>query len=376
MSTPQRVRVGILGCGEVTQVIHIPTLTFLSTLFQIVYLCDVSPGSLSYASSRLPHVHKTTLNPSELIGSPDVDVVFILNSDEYHCAHAVAALEAGKHVFIEKPMALCIRDADRIIEAERKSTGRVMVGYMRRYAAVFRDAMEEVGGVGEVIYARVRDIIAPNHLFITQSGTCPERFTDASTEAVRDKEEQAREQTYQALMVENSVEMDDETTKIWRILGSLGSHDLSVMREALGTPTGVHGCHLRFPIWTVLFKYPSFAVTYESGFDDVPRFDAHLEIFGRKKTVKVQYDTPYVKGLPVVLTVREAVGGDKGAYQERTVRRTYEDPYTLELKELWEMVVNGKDVKTTAEDARKDLEVFGMVVRAGFSNRIMAAVSL
>jgi predicted dehydrogenase len=156
MTTPRRLRIGILGCGEVTQVVHIPTLTFLSTLFHITYLCDVSPGALTLVSSRLPHTHKTTLNPTELIESPDVEVVFILNSDEYHCAHAVKALECGKHVFVEKPMALCIRDADKIIEAERKSTGRVMVGYMRRYAAAFRDAMEEVGGAGEVLYARVR----------------------------------------------------------------------------------------------------------------------------------------------------------------------------------------------------------------------------
>jgi predicted dehydrogenase len=212
---------------------------------------------------------------------------------------------------------------------------------------------------------RGEDIIAPNPVFITQSGTFPQQFSDASAEAVRDKEEQAREQTFQALTAENGVETNDETTKMWRVLSSLGSHDLSVMREALGMPTGVLGCHLRFPIWTVLFQYPDFAVTYESGFDDVPRFDAHLEVFGRKKTVKVQYDTPYVKGLPVVMTVREAVEGDEGAYQERIVRRTYEDPYTLELKELWEMVVNGKEIKTTAEDARRDLVTFGMVVRAG-----------
>lgn len=159
-------------------------------------------------------------------------------------------------------------------------------------------------------------------------------------------------------------------TRILSKQTSLGSHDLSLMREALGSPIGVLGSHLHLPIWTVLFQYPSFALTYESGFDDVPRFDAHLEIFGKRKTVKVQYDTPYVKGLPIIMTVREAVEGDLGAYQERTVRRTYEDPYTLELKQLWEMVVNGKPAKTTAEDARKDLEIFGMMVRAAETGRM------
>jgi hypothetical protein len=134
------------------------------------------------------------------------------------------------------------------------------------------------------------------------------------------------------------------------------------MRETLGMPQEVLGASLRYPIWTVLFKYPTFAVTYESGFDNVPRFDAHIEVYGKTKTVRVQYDTPYVKGLPIEMVVKEE--GKDGVYQERRVRRTYEDPYTLELKELWEMCVNGKQVKTTAEDARKDLEVFGMIMKA------------
>jgi predicted dehydrogenase len=137
------------------------------------------------------------------------------------------------------------------------------------------------------------------------------------------------------------------------------------MREALGVPVSVLGASLRLPIWTVLFHYPNFAVTYESGFDEVPRFDAHLEVFGKHKTVKVVYDTPYIKGLPVTMTVREAIDGDTGAFQERMVRRTYVDPYTLELKELYEMVINGKAVKTTPEDSRKDLEIFGMILKVG-----------
>jgi predicted dehydrogenase len=77
----------------------------------------------------------------------------------------------------------------------------------------------------------------------------------------------------------------------------------------------------------------------------------------------VQYDTPYVKGLPITMHIEE---NDNGSYKETTVRHTYEDAYTLELKKFWELVVEGKEVKTTAEDALMDLEVFGMVVKHGF----------
>ena len=112
-----------------------------------------------------------------------------------------------------------------------------------------------------------------------------------------------------------------------------------------------------------MFQYPGFTVSYESGIDHVPRFDASIEIFGKFKTIKICYDTPFVKGLPTTMEIKEL--GSDGAYIQRVVRRTYEDPYTLEMKELYAAVVDGKPVKTTAEDARKEVEIFQMIMRAG-----------
>ena len=54
-----------------------------------------------------------------------------------------------------------------------------------------------------------------------------------------------------------------------------------------------------------------------------------------------------------------------GSYRDSTIRRTYEDPYTLELRELYSLVAEGKEVKTTAADAKKDLEIFGMIMKSG-----------
>jgi hypothetical protein len=115
-----------------------------------------------------------------------------------------------------------------------------------------------------------------------------------------------------------------------------------------------------------LFKYQNFTVSYESGIDNVPRFDAHLEVYSATKTIRVQYDTPYVKGLPITMHITE---NQDGAYKETTIRHTYEDAYTLEMKKLWEMVVEGKAIKTTAEDALQDLELFGMIMRHGFGSK-------
>lgn len=116
-----------------------------------------------------------------------------------------------------------------------------------------------------------------------------------------------------------------------------------------------------YMLFSALFNYSSFTVMYESGIGSIPRFDAHLEVYTANKSIRLQYDTPFVKGLPITMHVAESVDG---VFQERTIRRTYEDPYTVELKELHAIVIGEKSVKTTAADARQDLELFRMLVRA------------
>lgn len=138
-------------------------------------------------------------------------------------------------------------------------------------------------------------------------------------------------------------------------------------------PNSCLGASLGPPgIWTALFKYDTFSVTYESGINDIPVFDACIEVFSHNKSVKVNYDSPYVKGLPVTLTIREKIEGRPGSessgFQERVIRRTYEDAYTLEYEALYECVVGEKTPKTTAADARKDLDLFAMVMKAGESS--------
>ncbi|OAG07037.1 NAD(P)-binding protein [Paraphaeosphaeria sporulosa] len=363
MSSSQKkiVNIGLIGCGEVAQVIHIPTLLFMRDSFRITYLCDVSASALQHCSQSLPNKHQTTQNPGELCAAEDVDVVLVANSDEYHADHAILALQHDKYVLVEKPLALTKRDVESIIEAEKTSKGSVMVGYMWRYAAPFEDAVKEIGGIDKILYVRVRDIIGPNSAFVGQSATFPKKFTDFTPEDARDKDERAKEMVKTALEGEiGGITVTPESTQMWRLFGGLGSHDLSVMREVLGLPEKVIGSSLGFPFWNVLFRYPDFTVSYESGIDNIPRFDAHIEVYGATKSVKLQYDTPYVKGLPVTLHISENVDG---AYKETMVRKSYEDPYTQEMKKLWGLVVEGRSVKTTAQDALQDLEVFGMAMK-------------
>lgn len=151
------VRIGIIGCGIVSQTTHFPTPKLMSDYFIILHICDISPSSLAHCAAKY-HVLRTTTSYSTLLADEEVEAVFVLTTDEWHRDIAAEALARGKHVFIEKCVTVNRRECEDLIRLERESKEDVMVGYMRRFAAGFGDLLEEIRGL-EVRYARVRDII-------------------------------------------------------------------------------------------------------------------------------------------------------------------------------------------------------------------------
>lgn len=191
--TGKVLQVGIIGAGDVAQIVHIPTFAFLSRLFKVKTICDVSMTTASHCTAKFG-ISQSTTNPSDIFNDAAIDVVVVLTSDEYHAPYTIEALRAGKHVLVEKPITLSLQAAEGILEAERAAaaTGgaRVFVGYMRRYAPSLQAFKREVASIGPIKYARVRDIIGPNAYFIGQSGTDPQKFfEDIPTSASKDRKE-------------------------------------------------------------------------------------------------------------------------------------------------------------------------------------------
>lgn len=364
IQSPRKLRVGVLGAGEVAQVIHLPTLALLNHLYSVISICDISRKTIDHVGAKFDISHKT-MDAEETISHPEVDLVMILTADEFHESLCISAVRAGKLVFIEKPITLSIPSVQRILEAEKAAGGnKIFVGYMRRYAPSFTQAfLREVANIPKIMYARCRDIIGPNAHFVGQSGTSPMKFADFPPNAKQDQKVHLAKLFSEAFPDHT---LSQRYIQYCRFLGSLGSHDLSLMREALGFPESVVGVSANEPFYSAIFNYRNktgepYSVTYESGIDSVPRFDANLAVYGERKTVSIQYDTPYVKGLPIKVKVDEL--NDAGEATSREILSSYEDAYTVELKEVYECFVNGKAIKTTAADASKELELFDMMYK-------------
>ncbi|WP_433158083.1 Gfo/Idh/MocA family oxidoreductase [Kribbella sp. CA-247076] len=351
-----KLRVGVIGLGEVAQVIHLPVIESLPDRYELAAVCDISPGLLKRVGDRY-RVDRRYTSAAELIAAGGLDCVLVLNSDEYHAECAVAALDAGLDVLVEKPMCLSPREAERIIAARDRSGKTVMVAYMRRFAPAFTEAVRRLPELGPIRYARVHDVIGENRLIVDQTAYV-DRPDDVPQEAIDEK--WARRA---ALVREALGDVPEELGWTYGLLCGLGSHDLSAMRELLGRPQKVAAARAwrKGGYVVALLDYGDFVVTYETGVDEQLRFDAHIEVYGASASMRIQYDTPYVRHFPTVLEW-ERTEGD--AYERSVIRPHLKDPYTHELEYFHEVVTSGAAPKTTPEDYVQDLELFVDIIRA------------
>ncbi|MGC9347372.1 MAG: Gfo/Idh/MocA family protein [Anaerolineae bacterium] len=127
----------------------------------VVAGADVNPEHLAAFSAEQGDEPFTTLDYHEMLARDDVDAVAVTTPDFCHEEHAIAALESGKDVFCEKPLAITIEGCDRILEAWQRSGHRLMVGFNMRYMRMFRTMKEIVddGVIGEIKAVWVRHFV-------------------------------------------------------------------------------------------------------------------------------------------------------------------------------------------------------------------------
>jgi UDP-N-acetylglucosamine 3-dehydrogenase len=154
-SSVRQLKCGVIGLGWFGEK-HCEVLRDLPQA-DLHAVCTRRPERLREVAERFG-VERAYTDYHDLLADPDVEVISVVTMWDQHVAPAVAALQAGKHVFLEKPMASTVADCDRILAAAAAAPGRFMVGHVcrfnPRYAAA--KAQIEAGGVGDIVslYAR------------------------------------------------------------------------------------------------------------------------------------------------------------------------------------------------------------------------------
>lgn len=349
-----RLTVGLIGLGEVAQLMHLPLLAD-DPRFALGAVSDVSQDLMDHVASRygVPTRHATA---DTLIEDPALDAVFILTPDHLHAELIEKCIRSGKHVFVEKPAALSAAELRPLVDLDRANEKIVFVGYMRRFAPAFVELQRRLPPLEEIRHVRIRDLIRESQFFVDQTRNII-RPGDVPPDVI----ENGRDRTQRRLRSVMGSEATRDQLRAYQVLTGLSSHSLSAMRELFGLPKGVAAARQhRGENVTILFDYGSFTAVYEAVIHEVARFDSGIEVLTMNQHFKINYDTPYIRNLPTRLEITTSGPSDTSS---EIVGPFYEDAFRVELGAFHHAVTTGQKPKTVLADSLHDLELFEEIGR-------------
>ena len=153
-----KIKIGIIGCGGIANGKHMPTIAKMGDV-EMVAFCDIIPERAEAAKNQYGTVDaKCYTDYHELLKDPEIDNVRVLTQNRWHCQITVDALNAGKHVLVEKPMAITSEEAKRMIEARNKSGKILAVGYQHKFdpSVSYAKSEADMGTFGDIYHAKCR----------------------------------------------------------------------------------------------------------------------------------------------------------------------------------------------------------------------------
>ena len=155
-----KVRIGIIGCGGIANGKHMPSLKKLADV-EMVAFCDIIVERAEKAAKEYGvEGAKVYTDYHELIARDDIDVVHVLTPNREHSQITVDALNAGKHVMCEKPMAINSAEAKRMLDAAKATGKKLTIGYQSRFRpdSMYLKKACEAGELGDIYYARAQAV--------------------------------------------------------------------------------------------------------------------------------------------------------------------------------------------------------------------------
>lgn len=170
---PDRMlNVGIIGAGRIAKV-HAATLTYRIPCARVLAIADINPVAARDTAAQFS-IPIATVDAAEVIGNPEIEAVLICSLTATHAPFVMAAAQAGKHIFCEKPIALDLAQIDSALDAVKKAGVKLQVGFNRRFDANFARVRRAItaGEIGEpaLLHIISRDPGPPPIEYVKGSG--------------------------------------------------------------------------------------------------------------------------------------------------------------------------------------------------------------
>lgn len=353
MSNP--VRFAYVGCGFVGQTIHIPNFASLPDC-HFVALAEARPELGKKVAARYG-IEKVYRSHEEIGADPDIEAVGVSAPYALQGSIAEDLLRAGKHVFMEKPMAVSIKRAESIVQAEKEGGARLMVGYMKRYDAgnlllkKHLDEWKASGEAGKLVLARNHGF-GGNWVYAQDPNVPFEKSSDAPPPApdqCPDWLPAERKNSYLGYLQQ------------W-------THNINLLRFFLGGAEGGTASIKHVDLDTdgmtgaVIFDINGTRAIVESAYTKFHGWEEHTQIYFEGGWLRTQAPPLMQKGTPATVEIYRA------GNETRTPQLTQEFApsgwsYREEAKHFLHSVRSGEPFHSTAQDTLTDVRLFEEIYR-------------
>lgn len=365
----QPLQVGVVGCGGIAQMMHLPHLAERPDLFHITALCDVSEATLEAVGARYG-VATRTLDAAALVARDDVEAVLICASGS-HREVVERALAAGKHVLVEKPLGFSLEETAALSQAADEASGLLMVGYHKRYDPAFAKALAVLAAApSPVRYVQVT-VLHPDdgdyrshHAILPHPGAAP---PSAPEEVMEQGALDAVTTGLLAPLLDGVVGEDAPAGH--RVAALMGFqsliHDTNLVRAALGEPEEVEhaSCWRRGFAQSSLTRFAGGARANMSwvSVPGLKHYEETLRFVSPETRVTLTFPSPYLRHMPTPLCIERMDGGAL-VQEHHTV--SFEEAFRAELHHFHACVKRGATLLTPARDALGDARWLTALARA------------
>ncbi len=308
------VTVGIIGAGRIGRV-HVESICTKVGNAKIKTLADPFMNEDTAAWAKKMGVENTVKDYKEILSDPEIDAVLVCSSTDTHSPISVEAIQAGKHVFCEKPIDHDVEKIKEVIETLKKNPVKYQVGFNRRFDHNFEAVKEAVaaGKIGDthIIKITSRDPEPPSADYVKVSGGM---FLD----------------------------MTIHDFDMVRFLAGCNAEEVYVQAAVLVDPAIGEAGDVDTAVITLKMENGAIAVIDNSR-KAVYGYDQRAEVFGSKGMVAVTNDTSSA----AVISSADGVTGEKPLY---FFLERYMDAYAKEIKCFIEAIENDTDTPLSAMD--------------------------
>jgi predicted dehydrogenase len=348
-----RLRVGVIGCGLIAQVMHLPHLRDLHDLFEIDSICDISPSVLAAVGEEFGVSRRFTRWQDVLAERPDAVLVLTPGS---HAPMVAQALREGIHVFVEKPLCYSVMEGKELLAAAEDSGAHGMVGYMKRYDPAFERLLTEMKATDDLRLVRVTTLESPIAPYVLHHPLI--RANDAPREEVEALEADAESRARSALGTD-----DPALVRVYRAVLLDGLvHELNLLRATLGEPDELVFTSLHESEVTLVLSFGDVrCVVCWVDLPGIARYEQEFAFYAPDRRLVLRFPSPFLRNMPTHLALE---GGEVGTARSwaNVETASYEEAFKSELREFYGCVVEDREPRTPIRDALRDVALCQSIV--------------